>query len=70
MPFAVSLALTLPLQPAPAPLCPRADTAVMAALVGDVRREPAATDPAFEAAIRAIRAPQPQKAAPRRKHRR
>ncbi|MEG9527411.1 MAG: hypothetical protein MIL41_16875 [Hyphomicrobiales bacterium] len=43
------------------PMCPRADgpamAAVMVALVGDARVEPASTDPQFEAAIRAIRAP-------------
>lgn len=54
---------------AAAPMCPRLDTAgpVMAALVGDARVEPAATDPQFEAAIRAIRAPAPKPAKRRRR---
>lgn len=55
------------------PMCPRADRTpapmadVMVALRGDARVELAAGDPAFEAAIRAIRQPAPS---PRRKRRR
>ena len=48
------------------PMCPRADRTpapmadVLAALRGDARVELAASDPAFEAAIRAIRQPAPK----------
>ncbi len=49
------------------PMCPRADRPatspiadVLVALRGDARVELVATDPAFEAAIRAIRAPAPK----------
>ncbi len=52
------------------PMCARLDrpqSPVMAALVGDARIEPAATDPAFEAAIRAIRSPESPKPARRRR---
>ncbi|MFE1597421.1 hypothetical protein [Methylobacterium sp. ID0610] len=60
------------------PMCPRTDRGpvptmdlVMAALRGEVPPSAtAATDPQFETAIRAIRAPAPQKPAPRRRHRR
>lgn len=68
MPVAVSLALALPLQAAPAPLCPRADTPIATALLGHARVQLASTDPQFEAAIRAIRAPAP-KPTKRRRHR-
>ncbi|MCJ2074425.1 hypothetical protein MKK68_01950 [Methylobacterium sp. E-016] len=63
------VALAVTLAATPAPMCPRADTLapVMAALVGDARIEPAATDPQFEAQIRAIRQAPPKTA--RRRHR-
>lgn len=63
------IALAVTLAATSAPMCPRADTMapVMAALVGDARVEPAATDPQFEAAIRAIRQAPPKPA--KRRHR-
>lgn len=65
-----AIAVTLSATPVPTPMCPRLDrmTPVMGALVGDVRVQPAATDPQFEAAIRAIHVPAPRPT--RRRHRR
>lgn len=54
------------------PMCPRLDrpapSAVMAALVGEAVPAAAPRDPAFEAAIRAIRQPAPTSR--KRRHRR
>lgn len=59
---AAALAVTLSAVPS-APVCLRADRGVppdvMAALVGGTARPAQRTDPAFEAAIRAIREPAP-----------
>ncbi|WP_375453467.1 hypothetical protein [uncultured Methylobacterium sp.] len=65
-----AIAVTLSATPVPTPMCPRLDrmAPLMAALVGDARVQPAATDPQFEAAIRAIHAPAPKPT--KRRHRR